>query len=112
MKRLLLIFAMCLLAVVFIAIPGSLAKQFYVHFALSPRVLPLWVDAGLPGFIFGFALPTLLFQIIGMVLGFCAGVLIVSRFVGKQQMCEWLSGGKEIPGYSKVVKRLVNIANR
>lgn len=112
MKRFTFLVINCLAAVLFIAIPGSMAKQLYVRLALSPRVLPLWLDAGLPGFLLGFALPALLFQIIGMILGFCAGVFIVSRFVGKQQMCEWLFSRKEIWGYSKFVKRLIQAAYR
>lgn len=86
--------------------------MFFLSLALSPRVLPIWLEAGLPGFIFGFAIPMLLFQILGMLIGFCTGVFIASRFVGKQQMYSWLLEGKPPPGYFRFVKRIVEVAYR
>jgi len=110
MKKLKKIFALCLLAVAFIAIPGWFVKMLFVRIALSPRVLPIWLDAGVPGYIFGFALPTLLFQILGMVLGFSAGIFIFSRFVSKQQMLNWMLEGKGPRAFSTFVRRIVELA--
>ena len=110
MKQLLTVFIACLWGMVFIAIPGWAAKQLYVHFAFSSRVLPLSLEDGVLGFLLRFALPALFFQVTGMTAGFCVGVFIVSRIMGKQRMMRWLLESQNIPFFSRLAVRIANTA--
>ena len=102
----------CPLAVIFIAIPGALAKFLYMRFALSPRVLPLWLDAGIPGFILGFGVPSMVCLIAGMIIGFCSGVFVASKFISAQEMRYWLLSGKQIPVFTKFASRIIDVVYR
>lgn len=84
--------------------------MLFLQSALSPRVLPIWLDAGVPGIILGFACPLLLFQVLAMLVGFYSGIFIISRFLNKQQMQDWLFGGKE--PRPKFVNHIVKLASR
>ena len=100
------------LAAVFVGLPGGLARMLFLRFALSPHILPLWVDAGVPGAVFGFALPMFVCQFGGMIIGFCIGIFVFSRFMHKEHLLYWLTEGKQMRGYTEFVQIVVALAYR
>lgn len=101
----------CLLTVTFIGLPSCLAQSLWTHLALSPRMMPFWLNiwrgAGLISVILGVCLPMFMLQIGGMIAGFSLGVLLFSKFMSQQQMENWLFNGRLMSRYTLLVKRLI-----
>jgi hypothetical protein len=109
MNRWLLFLLNSVLAVLFVGIPAVLAARATVLLTTSWAMVRLWLPFGVPGFLAGVVLPTILGVLLAASLGLATGVhlsVVLGRsLVGPRTLRRWLFAQTRLPLYRRLVER-------